>query len=206
MRPSLLSSFTLLAITVMAVPAIAGVPNPANSNVDPCVVFCPSGDITFHVTVRDAASNPVANSTVVLDFGTCTGLVVCASVGPGIIWDPAARTMRVISDAAGRAFFTAHAGGVCAGGVNVFADGIPLRTGLTLASPDQNGSLLVNFADVSIETAKTSGPYDPTGDLDCNGVVDNNDVATVQAHYSHGCTGPVGAAPGGWGRLKTIYR
>jgi len=200
----------VLAVSLIGVDAgvgFSGVPSPTNSSVDPCVVFCPTADLTFHVTVRDLANNPVANSTVVLDFGTCPGLQVCSIVGPGIVWDPVPRTMRMTADAAGQAFFTAHAGGVCANSVRVFADGVQLTSGgLTLTSPDQDGSLVVNFADVAIVNGKTSSPYDPTADLNCNGVVDANDVAFVQAHYAHGCTGPVGVEPQGWGRLKTIYR
>lgn len=200
----------VLAVSMIGVDAgvgFGGVPSPFSSSLDPCVAFCPTADLTFHVTVRDLANNPVAGSSVVLDFSACPGLKVCTPVGPGIVWNPGPRTMQMTADAAGQAFFSAHAGGVCASSVRVFADGVQLHAGLlTLTSPDQDASLVVNFADVAIVNGKTSSPYDPTADLNCDGVVDASDVGFVNAHYAHGCTGPVGVAPHGWGQLRTIYR
>src|SRR4030095_7774745 len=57
---------TAFLILVLARPTIAGmpVPSPTQSSVDPCLVICPSGDFTFHVTVRDQIGAPIPGSSV----------------------------------------------------------------------------------------------------------------------------------------------
>src|SRR5262245_52994313 len=133
---------------VLLVPSgtFAGVPSPATSTVPP-LVGCPAGDLSFTVRVRDAASNPVPGSTVILSFGPCPGFIHCSGSFPGYIWNPVARTVSTVSDSVGGATFTIHQGGVC-GAVSVSADGVPLAN-RAFASTDQTGNLQVDFGDAS---------------------------------------------------------
>ncbi len=208
MRLRLLVLVALAAFLVFAgvvVGQSSGVPSPSNSILDPCMVLCPNGDITYHVTVKDLANNPVSGSTVVLDFSQCAGWMVCPDPGPGITVDIPTRTMRMVSNANGEAFFAAKVGGVCASIVNVYADGVLLKQ-TALRSPDQDGNLAVNGADQAILVAKIAGGTDPTGDLNCSATTDSADLVVLGAHINHGCNGIIPVRPGSWGRLKSIYR
>jgi hypothetical protein len=175
---------------VLLVPsgALAAVPSPATSIV-PQLVGCPAGDLSFTVRVRDAASNPVAGSTVILSFASCTSFTHCSGSFLGYVWNPIARTASAVSDSVGRATFAIHQGGVCTA-VSVSADGVPLAT-RAFASTDQNADLQVDFADVGIVLGKL-GTIDGTADFDGNGIVDTVDVVAVQSHSGHNC----GGAPG----------
>lgn len=200
-----LAALLLLASVVIGTPS--SVPSPQFSTLDPCMVFCPTGDITYHVTVRDLAQNPISGSIVVLDFSQCAGWHVCSDPGPGITADLTLRTLRMTTNAQGEAFFAAKVGGVCASSVKVYADGVQLNAGsLTLSSPDQDGSLLVTPADQAILVAKIAGGTDPTGDLNCSATTDSTDLGPLAAHMNHGCNGVIPVRPGSWGRLKTTYR
>src|SRR5262245_14412883 len=119
------SSFVTLALFA-ATAASAGVPSPINSSFPPCLVACPMGDIHQVVIVRDFGNNPTAGSTVLFDFSGCPGAFLCAArPNDPYIVDPATRTIRMTSDAAGRAEFPLRVGGTgAAGSVKLFADGV----------------------------------------------------------------------------------
>ena len=214
MRPSLplhallLSFSALLACTLLSRPATthASIPDPANSEVPPCLAVCPAGDLVTVVVVRDFNNVPVENSSVIIEFYDCPAFAICppAKSDP-YIWDDPTRTVRRLTDATGAARFPLRAGGVCgANVVRVFADGIFLAA-RALASPDQNGNLSVSAADQAVANAKLGMP-DPTADFDCNGTVTAADLGVVQSHLTHDCGIPTPARPRSWGSLKVIYR
>ena len=193
----------VLCLVSFAPIAEAAVPSAANSTVDPCLVLCPSGDAAFVVVVRDLVNNPVANSTVTIDFNNCPSVVFC----PNIPQDPyviVGRVVRAITDASGRVQIPLRGGGVCTSPVPIAADGVFLGSRAT-ASYDQDGSLVVNAVDVGIATTKL-GTTDPTADFNCDGSVTNADLAILQLHAGHTCDVPTPARPSTWGRVKTIYR
>lgn len=201
----LLAMFTgFLAVTIVS-GASAAVPSAANSHLDPCMVFCPGGDMTFNVIVRDLANNPVVSSTVIIDFSACPLYAHCPDPGTGITADDVGRTLRKTSDGTGLASFKAWVGGICPGtSVRVFADGVLLGA-KSLASPDQDGNLLVDQADfVAIQNG--IGTTDATKDLDCSGDVTANDVTIATSHRGHSCLGPVPTRQQTWGTLKLLYR
>jgi hypothetical protein len=177
-------------------PARAGVPSPPQSSVDPCFVVCPNGDIAFHVVVRDVASLPIANAVVIIDLCSCVGPTF--NICPGIACQVAALT-----DLNGAAVFHINAGGTCDSPVNVYADGV-LLAARRVASPDQNGDLIVDAADASILGGKI-GTTDPSGDLDCDGSVTPNDMSVRALHAQHAC-GIVPTNAQSWGKVKAIYR
>ncbi len=196
----------LLALVAPA-PAFAGIPSPINSTVPPCFFACPAGDLAFQIVVRDIGNNPIAGSTVVLDFADCPGFVVCPANGSELyIWDPATRWLRWFTDASGTVRFAIRGGGTCAAGqVRVLADGVRMAM-RSLASPDQDGSLLVDGAD-ALHVNSLLGSADPTADLDCDGTVTNTDLSILtNQHGGHSCTNVVPARPRSWGSLKQIYR
>ena len=196
----------LIAVSATVCAAGANVPS-LDSYVDPCLVACPAGELVFHVVVRDFSHNPVANSVVLIDFCGCPGVTLC----PVSTTDPYGRfgpcQIFVVSDVAGRADFAIRAGGGCASlGARVYADGI-LIAQRNVASPDQNGNLMVELADLALAQAKR-GSADPTADFDCDGLVTDTDVDSVVPHGKHHCppTDPTPATRRSWGALKTIYR
>jgi hypothetical protein len=202
--PSQLLRASLFAIVLVLVPTAyaLAVPSPATSTHDPCFVVCPLADITYHVTVRDVAGIPIVNSTVVLDFSQC-GFVHCQVQPSGIVVNDVAHTMSTLTNASGVASFPLAMGGCCPS-VLISADGVLLAT-VSMTSPDQDASLLVNGVDNALVTAQV-GTANGCADLDCSGTVTATDVAIVVAHNGHSCTGVVPTRPQSWGTLKTIYR
>jgi len=196
MPARLLLPSVLLGLLAWNQPASAGVPSPPQSFVDPCLIVCPNGDFSFHVVVRDVASIPVPNSVVVINFCPCVG--PSFNLCPGISCQVSALT-----DASGAAVFQIKAGGTCLEPVTISADGVILAQRM-IASPDQNGDLVVDAADAAILGGKIGGS-DPSGDLDCDGSVTPNDMSVRALHSQHSCQ-VVPTDAQSWGRMKSIYR
>lgn len=199
----------VLALALLAVLPSArasAIPSPANSTVDDCIRVCPAGDINFHVVVRDPANNPVAGSTVVVDFVNCSGLIICPPFGTEPYTFVAPASILMTTNAAGVADIPLRAGGVCVAAVNIFADGVLLATRQAVSSPDQNGDAVVNAADQAIMAAKLGGPYDPTADLNCSGTLEFGDPNLLNAHLGHSCNAVVPTVPRSWGSVKIMYR
>jgi len=199
----------LLAIVPLALSssgALADVPSAQMSTVDPCLVACPGGDIPFNIVVRHIDGRPVAGPAVVISYYDCPTFHLCALNGTeSYSYDAPSSSLHEIGDNTGHATFSLRAGGACPSGtVGVYANGVILAT-RGLASPDQNGDGVVDGQDFGILQAKVGGA-DPTGDLNCDGAVTSADVALLQQHMGHLCTGPTPVRPGTWGRIKTIYR
>lgn len=205
-------ALTLLAITsamltlsVRAASAASGVPSAFNSSVDLCLVFCPVSDIPFQAVVRDLANNPVEGAVVKLDFSACPSFAHCLGVPSPITVSDANRTLSMVADATGTVVFYMPMGGICPGSaVRIYADNVLLAT-RSLASPDRDGN---GFPDLNDEAAIQAlvGSSDPTADFDCNGIVDDADVAFSRQHRFHACPLVVPTVPRSWGALKLIYR
>lgn len=183
-----------LVLLLCSQPAMAAVPDPSHSAVDACLIVCPEGDFTFHVTVRDIVGSPIANSTVQVNLCTCPSVIPCPGEGCSYLQQ---------TDAAGNATFQIKAGGTCLGGVLITADGVLLGS-RGVASPDQNGDLIVDAADYAVAVGKVGLP-DITADFDCDLLVTNADLNVVYTHAGHSCQ-PVPALQQSWGRMKAIYR
>ncbi|MEQ1832257.1 MAG: hypothetical protein ABL977_04315 [Candidatus Eisenbacteria bacterium] len=200
----------VLALLALATPANGAVPSAANSTVPDCLALCPFGDLSFVVTVRDLAANPITGSTVVLDFSNCPLANLCVSVQPpGLIVNPGARTIRGFTDATGSITFPAHVGGTGpAGSVRLFADGVLFRS-YALASPDQDGDGVVTTViglDGPLFNGRLGGT-DPAADFDCSGHVDAADETIFFEHQSQACGGFVDPARRStWGAVKLHYR
>src|SRR5262249_38954481 len=140
-------------------------------------------------------------------FFDCPGFAPCADVGPGLLYDPSSRTIRTLTDVNGRASFPSQSGGVCSGlAVRIFADGVFLGQ-RNLASPDQDGNLIAQLADLGLVSSK-AGSTDPTADFDCDGHVTQSDLDFMKPHAGHRCppTDPTPTIRSTWGGLKIIYR
>ncbi len=201
----------LLFLAASSAAAPTGVPSAFNSTLPACFATCPFGDMHIVMVVRDLANNPVAGSTVVLDFSGCPGAFVCTfPPGDPYVYDAPSRTVRMVADAAGRVDFPLRVGGGCgAGGVRIFADGVFMAS-YALASPDQTGNgMVVCFAidnDCDVFASKLGGTG-PTADFDCDGDVDAMDQSTFDQHVSQACEGYVDPARRDtWGRVKSFYR
>ncbi len=201
----------LLLALALPLAARANIPAPNSSTVDPVLVTSPDGSVIFHVTVRDFAATPVANSWVTLDFSSCPEVTFCATSCTNCNVNLVSRTVTVITNALGQSNFDLRAGGGCAFapggpgvGVPVYADGVLIGR-VTVAPIDQDGDLMVTAADVAVATGKIGGA-DPTADFDHNGTTDAADVAQVAARLGVRCPGPVPVLAPTWGRLKSIYR
>ncbi len=195
-----------LGVAMTSAPTLAGIPSPATSTVDPCVHICPAGDMNFHVVVRDALSNPVPGSMVVVDFSPCPGVVLCPLIGSDPYTVSPPLMVIMIADAAGIADIPIRAGGTCGGPINIFADAILLASIAAITSPDQNGDAIVDVTDQGILAVKLGGPYDPTADINCNTTMGSDDATALNRHLGHSCSAVVPVWPRSWGSIKTIYR
>jgi len=201
----LVPALLLVALGILlTATAHAALPSPATSFVDPCLRVCPGGDMGIHVVVRDASNNPVSLSTVSIHFCTCPGVVLCPP-GPNDPYTINGCMVSAVTNAVGVLDLGIRAGGVCVDSLLVFADGILLAVRPAVVSPDQDGNLTVNAVDNGILGAKL-GTTDPTGDLNCSGLVDIGDPNALLAHSGHSCQAVVPVQPGSWGTIKIHYR
>lgn len=206
-RYSALVPFVLLLLASLAAPAFGGVPDPAHCTVPPCLVLCPAGDVTYTVVVRDIAGAPVSGCTVRLEFVNCNWVVVCSlDCCPGLIIDDLHQQVRTTSDVNGVANFPVMMGGLCPGAtVGVSAAAVHLAD-VHLASPDQNGNLIVG-ADDAQHVHDLIGSTDPGADFDGDGTVTQADYDwLVNSHGGHSCTNAVPVRPRTWGSIKLLYR
>lgn len=196
----------LLGVCLLTAAARAGVPSITNSEVPAQLLLCPYEAIPFTVIVRDAGNNPVANSTVQLILTNCAATPypgapthLCPNSGP----------LTVVSNTSGNATFLLKAGGVCRDAqAQIRADGVPLAV-RSVASPDQDGSLVVLGQDSAILVAKQmSGSFDATADLDGDGSTNNDagDYDVYDQHAGHGCDAITRAMLRTWGSVKILYR
>jgi len=114
-------------------------------------------------------------------------------------------TVRVVTGPSGTAAFPIRGGGGCSTLVGVSADGVILGNIRYVASPDQDGSRVVDAADAAILTGKIGGS-DRTGDLNDDGLVNNGDSAVLDLHLGHACANVTPTEGTTWGQLKGIYR
>jgi len=208
------SATTLLLALALSVATLAtssaGVPDPVNSTLPPCMVLCPMGDASFTVVVRDLANNPLNGVSVTLDYSGCPNAYLCDPLpsDPYTV-DLVARTLTRTTDGTGTVVFPARVGGTGpAGCAKVYASGVFLRS-YALATPDQDSDgqvVLFIWNDQPLFTSKL-GTADPTADFDCNGTVDAADQLFMNNHGSHSCWGLVDPVRHrSWGSLKQHYR
>jgi len=172
---------------------------------DPRLVVCPAGDIPFRILAIKGPF-PVPNDLTSIQVDACPAVHLAPFVGgedyalvdgiPGVTRN---------TDADGVADYHLRAGGVCSTPIYVWVDCYVLvRQGV--ASPDQDGDLLVGADDLAAIESKL-GSSDLTGDLDGDGAVTAADVAFARLHLGHAAERPTAALPAwSWGRLKAEYR
>jgi hypothetical protein len=157
---------TLLGVCGLLLAAIASanVPDPTNSSTPSFIDVggiqgangLPDAAITFSVTVRDFANNPIAGSFVEVNFIQCDDTKLCTINVAGQTRDCANKAIRATTNASGVATVKvlgasnntglARPGiepifpGAGAGCVRVYADGIQIGTS-TAVIFDQNGTL-----------------------------------------------------------------
>jgi len=153
-RATLLTAVGLLAATA----ALAGVPSAGTSTIGTSMLLggtnAGAADSRCQKTilVRDAASNPVPNSVVVINFTGCgsPNEIKISSTQPfaGMFVNCAARTVSAVTNASGIATFrvvgaaaatSAAFVGVGEGCASVTADGVALGT-MSVGTPDLNGA------------------------------------------------------------------
>jgi len=177
--------------------AMAAVPSAADSDV-PCglnLVGTTGGvaDVlgTLTITVRDLAHNPIAGSSVVIDFNACTPDIRVCSVQPvaGVTADCSGAvgeidavtdgsgsvTIRIVGGANNTAFGTPGAGFKCA---TVYADGVNLGT-INVGAFDENGAGGVNPADISVYLGDAFGAYVGRSDFNCTNSINPADLAVL---------------------------
>ncbi len=195
----------LALLSTFAAPARAGIAFPGTSFVPHRLFLCPAGDSVFVVLPRHISGTPWGEDAVWIDLCACPGVHLLP--GAGYTLDAAGCVATMPAQPLGVYSFALAGGGLCPGGTfRVYAGGVLLAVDSLLASPDQDGSLLVDENDLAIARAKL-GTHDPGADLDGDGTVTQADLDLLTAHLGHpGASAPVPARVASWGRLKQIYR
>lgn len=184
MRFHAIVCLVLLGGVGWSAPAPADFPWPSYSDVDPCIVVCPAGDSLFRVIARHPFY-PWPNGDTQLPFCDCPGVTLAPLRGHEQYTILNGCIAHLFTDVNGVADFRVRAGGVCSGAtINVYCDGIVLATRTVVASPDQNGDLVVDEADESILLGKL-GTSDLTADFDCDRLVTAADLAIAHQHLGH---------------------
>lgn len=157
--------------------AFAGVPSPANSTIGARInlvgvdagTSLPDSAALFgkySVTVRDLANNPIANSSVVLDFNSMVSDVQIGDTQPyqGVTANCGTHTVNALTDAAGVVNFVVQGGGKTPAGAphaalvgKVYADGVLLGS-LAVGTYDMDGGGGVQLGDLSRWAADFFGP------------------------------------------------
>jgi len=204
--------FTMLLLG--AAIAHAGAPSvPEYSDVDSALVMCPGGDLPFHVVARIAPGVLAFRVTgVYIDITDCTGLRLSGeqtNVGCSVFTAQSrVYVYQTVTLSLGDVMFWLRGGG-CGTGMAIpvmdDAHGTVLRVRTTFLSPDQNGDLVVDPADLAIAEAKL-GTADPTADFDYDGVVTQADLDFLRAHLGHHDSSlqPTAARATSWGRIKAL--
>jgi len=170
---------------------------------DPCLIACPAGDSVFRVILRTGGGSGRRGETVTIDFSNCPGFHLDPVSGdePYAI-DSTGRRISIITDATGTAAFPIRGGGRCGDGAatvitTCFGSPFPGFSfpNRAVASPDQNGDLVVDSTDVALVRAKL-GSSDASADFDCDGVVTSADVEIAGAHLGHRAPAPLSVPPG----------
>ena len=183
-----------LAVLLVAGVAAAGVPSASTSTVEragqgtpPCnpnvAVVCPAGDlgsVLVTVTVRNVYGDPLPSKTVNCQATPVTGT---------FCFCPGENPQSGVTDVNGQVFFTFdNFGGSGNLQFNADCEGVSFipSTPIYIASPDVNGSCLVDAVDFSVFGTNYMLPYPPC-DYNCDGIVDAIDFSVFGTHYLHGC-------------------
>lgn len=196
----------LLGGTVAA--ADAGVTSAALSIVDSFLVACPAGDLVFHSVMIQGDGTPQnQEDPTSLELCGCPGVRFAGPLpgdGYELVNGCRPTTNLVMPDAL--ADFALRAGGTCSGAAIVLlSGGVLIRIFEALASPDQDGDLLVSMEDRALLIAKIAGPYDPTADLNGDDVLGPADLAVLDAHMGHAPAMPTAMRRVPWGTIKALY-
>jgi hypothetical protein len=194
---SALALSLLLALFFAAI-ARADVPDVRFCVADSNLVASPDGGFGYTVLLRDNTNSPIPNATVVLDFTSAPGILVCGSQDQ----DHDGRLLGT-TNSSGSVTFTVKAGGTTFGRVWV-GTAIDL---IVMAWPRTTDFDADSDVDASDQAALNSlmGTSGPAGDFDRNGTVNAADAAILNAHLGGTCSSTP-AYQQSWGALKAQYR
>ena len=194
---------TLLAAAglLIASAAMAGVPSAANSTTPACITLVGSlagvpdaAAGQFTVIVRDLASNPLNNASVVIDVSGCLDISICDDqLDVNAFVNCGGKTTRKFTNALGSVSFTVLGGSNGAGnastllgGGKIFANGTLIQTP-TVAAYDLYGASGVGANDLSAWlTDFGSGFAYGRSDYDCSGGVGANDLSFWLTEFGNG--------------------
>jgi hypothetical protein len=196
------SSIALLALR--PVDSRAEEPTPSSCRVSPIVV-CPAGDFHIDILVRKGHT-PLSEALVTLDLNTCAELKMGAPLSSDSQAVEDGIRQAKPSGADGHVVFAFRAGGASAcSRAAVLVDGFLIAERSAVASPDQNGDLTVDQADLDLMRSKI-GTKDPTADLDGDGRVTPSDLLTARLHLGHHADIATPTKVTTWGEIKEGYR
>jgi len=189
-------------LALLATSAVAGVPSPANSNVDDVLVGGTGGSanplkgggfgtavvsVGFTVEVKDIGGTPISGANVTINFSTAngnSGLSVAANPynaqNDGSSVDCGTKTISKTTDGLGKAVFQPlFEGAENDASIEVRANGVLLKL-IVARSTDTNGNGLTGVEDLAVYQANLYGPMG--AEVDWNpGTLGVDDLAILQS-------------------------
>jgi hypothetical protein len=169
------------------------------------IAICPAGDMRVGVLVRKGGQ-AMGGALVTMDLSGCSALKLGVPLpGEEQTLMEGVRVMKRTADN-GRALFSIRGGGagVCSR-VTVLAEGVLIAERTAVASPDQNGDLVVDQSDLDALKVKV-GTKDETGDMDGDGRVTPADLLLARLHLGHHADLVTETKTRTWGEIKGGYR
>lgn len=197
-------------LALLSAPAIAGVPSPANSAVDPVAVGNASGNalkgggfgtailgVGFTVVVNDIGGNPIPGAVVTVDFSTASGnngAAGAAVVNPfdtqvaGTTVNCPTQTLSKVADGSGVATFQPLFGGAeNTPSIEVRANGVLLSV-IMARSTDASGNGSTDLPDLSVFQTNLFGVGGVDSDFNLNAAVDLPDLSILQTEIFSGAS------------------
>lgn len=186
-----------------------------------CYVVCPSGDLSFCYCIGDALGDPLTlpPASVFLKIVCNSGdLYICP--GESLIKASFLRHLPcVVNPGCGAEYCWQFQLGGCCGdatiSIHLEDPGAPAiyTHNVMIKSPDYSGDGTVDLIDFAYFSAAIyPEPYDPCFDLNCDGMVDIQDVdpgnplgGIFGVHYLHNCNDRISTESSSWGRIKSFY-
>lgn len=181
LSPAILVVF---CISILVSPALAKIPDPSNSHVDPVIVGNCTGDHIgngFVVEVREMGNTPLAGVAITVDFTDSNSRPLLEQAANSLLTCP---VLVQMSDISGRAVFYPRIVGFDNGTVvQVRGNGVLLRT-IQSRSTDLNGDGNMDMIDLLIfSTNFLLAPESEETDFNLDSVTDGGDLVIFATDF-----------------------
>jgi hypothetical protein len=175
-----------------------------------CYVACPSGDLSFGFCISYLGEPLlVHHSQVYMKIVCYEGCIIECPLESldkcAYIWYPACVNTPGCGSGYNWAFRIGGCGTQALISLHMLNDPTPFYVAnITIKTPDFDCDGKVGQKDENALNSAMGGSA-PCYDLNCDGIVDNADLAIFLAHKNHNCDQIIGVQELSWGAIKSMY-